>query len=159
MSPTQAPPPAYKPADPSQRLPKNMVRRWKSTFCLSFLFIALLVAPWVLTCILEKRPIGGHIQSWSLINGTLGEDTVSEAEGWYRALEGLRTVTAVVTIPAISLVLSHAAVVLLQRQHPKQRLNALEMLDLADAPWSRLSPGSGAPRFVYAAVALILFGK
>ncbi|KAK9415199.1 hypothetical protein SUNI508_02047 [Seiridium unicorne] len=159
MSPTsQPPPPAYTPAGSQQSPPKNVLRKHKSTFYISVHFIALLVVPWVLLCILDTRPLGGTSAPWTAINGTIGEDTTQASQNWYRALQTFSTLAAALTVPVLSVVLSHAAVVLVQRRNPKQRLNALELLALADAPWSRLSLGNGHSNFVVGALALILLG-
>lgn len=93
----------------------------------------------------------------------MGEDAVKTSGQLYRASGVLYALTAVLTFPILSMVLNHAAVVFVQRRHPDQRLDASQMLSLADAPWSRLpslrtfyAPGSG---YAYGAMALVALGK
>ncbi|KAI1352031.1 hypothetical protein F5Y01DRAFT_103740 [Xylaria sp. FL0043] len=158
-------PPAYtsSPSKPSTS-PENTLHKYWSTTLLAFLFLVLLVLPWVFLSILNVRPIGGQhqVSSWHDVSGKIGEEAVHSSQDLYRASGVLLTVAAVLTFPVLSALLNHAAVVVVQRRHPDQRLNASQMLYLADAPWSRLpaTPKNGAPRtaFTYGARALIVLG-
>jgi hypothetical protein len=154
MHPDSQPPPAYGEAH-SSSLP--VLRRHKSTFLLTVFFLALLIVPWVVTCILTVRPVTGA-SSYVSQQGNLDEHVISTVASWYRAVQLLLMVGAVLTVPVLSAVLSHAAVVLVQRRSGGQRLNARQLLILADAPWSRLSSDWRSPIFVYFGYALMVVG-
>ncbi|KAI8630456.1 hypothetical protein F5Y19DRAFT_46952 [Xylariaceae sp. FL1651] len=162
-------PPAYAPAARQPRSYKVILYRRKSTFVFVTLFIVLLVVPWAILNVLNIRPVGGNgkLSSWQVVDGTIGEALLT-SERCYRAAIALNTAAAVLTIPILSAVLNHAAVILVQRRHHNQHLSAQELLSLADAPWSRfpewgqlrsaLSYQSTPRRFVFVALALVVIG-
>ncbi|KAI0424062.1 hypothetical protein F5Y09DRAFT_325489 [Xylaria sp. FL1042] len=157
-------PPAYtsSPDKPSTS-PEKTLHKYRSTTILAFFFLVLLVLPWIFLSILNIRPIGGQhqVSSWHDVSGKIGEDAVYTSQDLYRASGVLHTAAAVLTFPVLSALLNHAAVVVVQRRHPDQRLNASQTLYLADAPWSRLPTlKAGAPRtaFTYGAMAIIALG-
>lgn len=152
------PPPAYTPARPKHSPSPPVLRRHRSTLYLLLFFLPLLVIPWVATCILDVRPISGA-SSYSTHTVSVEEEVPQGVASWYRAVQVLTVVAAVLTVPIVSAVLSHAAVVIIQRRRPSQKLNAMEMLSLVDAPWSRLETGQRVPNFVYCGLALILVGE
>ncbi|KAH8666548.1 hypothetical protein BX600DRAFT_461974 [Xylariales sp. PMI_506] len=147
-------PPAYKPRGAPQPPPPRVVRNHTSTFWLLFFFIPLLLIPWVVTCLLNFRPLLGA-SSYSANRGTVSESGAQSVSAWYRANQTLTMIAAIITIPVVAIVLSHAAVVMIQRRRKGKQLTALEMLNLVDAPWSRLSWGSKSPSFIIWAWALI----
>lgn len=158
----QPPPPAYTPRVPpkTQEPPENVLHSYKRTFYLSVFFMGLLVAPWALICLLDMRSIGWGYIAWDNVSGTIGEDTVATAESTYRALTTLNTLAAAITVPVLSIILCHAAVVLVQRRHPNQKMTALEMLSLADAPWSRISLSrTQSSKFGFIALVVIIIGR
>jgi hypothetical protein len=118
----------------------------------------LLVVPWVIICLLGSRPIGTSATSWAVVNGTIGEDDFAKPQRWFRAMSVLNTVAALLTVPVISVVLSHAAVVVIQR-HPHRKLNALEMLTLVDAPWLRFWPVQQKHWLFHTGFGLVFLGK
>jgi len=142
-----------------------LYRHWSTLLCTVF-FLALIVVPWVLLNVLNIKPIGGKgeakAMSWDVVDGSIGEEAVHTSQGLYRFASVANVVAALLTVPAIGMVLNHAAVVVVQRRHSGQRLNALEMLSLADAPWSRLPPSFqlayAPPRFAYGSLALVAVG-
>ncbi|KAI1420251.1 hypothetical protein F5Y12DRAFT_138681 [Xylaria sp. FL1777] len=165
MASTQHLPPAYTSSpNKSSGTPERTLHKYKSTFVLAFFFLILLVVPWVFLSVLNIRPIGGKYQvgSWQDVSGRIGDDAVQTSEQLYRAFGVLSTVTAVLTFPVLSSLLSHAAVVVVQRRHPDQHLNAYQMLSLADAPWSRLpsriTTGGLGSNYAYGAIALVALG-
>jgi hypothetical protein len=164
MDSDSQPPPAYTPAvsaaaDQSQQPTSPLVlRRHKSTFGLLLFFLPLLLIPWVVTCVLDVRPLYGA-SSYLTQTSSFDEKAAQDVGKWYRAVQVLIVVAAVLTLPIVSAVLSHAAVIIIQRHRPTQQLNAMELLSLADAPWSRLGFDRNGPRFVYGASALILVGE
>lgn len=158
----QPPPPAYTPRVPpkTQKPPENVLHTYTRTLYISVLFMGLLVAPWALICLLDTRSIGWGYIAWNNVTGTIGEDTVATAESTYRALTALNTLAAAITVPVLSIILCHAAVVLVQRRHPDQKMNALEMLSLADAPWSRITLSrTQFSKFGFIAFAVIIIGR
>jgi hypothetical protein len=148
--------PAHTSTSSPQPPPAPVLRRYKTTLVLLVFFLPLLVIPWVLTCILDVRPISGGSSSYAAPTGILSDAAANAVEHWHRAIQVLTAVATALTVPIVSAVLTHAAVVMTQRRQPSQWLNATELLTLVDAPWSRLSFRRSL--FVFFAVSLNVLG-
>ncbi|KAI0537893.1 hypothetical protein GGR58DRAFT_526951 [Xylaria digitata] len=158
MTSIQPLPPVYTAQNKLPKSPEKTLRRYRSTFIFTFFFLFLLIAPWVFLSVLNVRPIGGkrRVGSWQDVSGYIHESVVQTSEQIYRAATVLTTLTAVLTLPLLSKLFDHAAVVFVQRRHPDQHLNASQTLSLADAPWSRpLSFTRGVSGISYGAIALV----
>lgn len=99
------------------------------------LYIPLVLVPWILTCILAKRPINAK----SYVNHTgftLRE--VSTMRNWRVVVNVLDSIAGLITVPVLSALLAQAAVVYSQRRQPKQFLSLRDVFDLADRGWTDL---------------------
>lgn len=103
-------------------------------------YLVLLVVPWVATCILDKKPISGNSSSYDYPRGMITAADVKNVNTWMEAIRVMNTITNIATVPVISAVLSHAAVVYVQRRRPGQTLNVRQLLSLADTSWAWMPP-------------------
>ncbi|KAI1359938.1 hypothetical protein F5Y08DRAFT_318349, partial [Xylaria arbuscula] len=151
--------------------PEKFLRKHRSTCTIVFFFLFFLITPWVFVVVLNFRPIGdeihqttygGMVNSWDDVSGNINGVMVSTSNGLARASKVFFLVCAVLTYPVLSMVLDHAAVATVQRHRPEQRLNAAQLLSLADSPWSRLPSSfkTSGPRTSYSwyAIGLIALG-
>lgn len=168
-----APPPVYEESPPPHResrkplpyLPLDQTLRYhkRTALCLA-LYLPLLIIPWVATCVLDSKPMttaGGP--SYLELTGAYSQATVDAISRWYRAVRILNALALVLAVPVVSAVLSHAAVIQVQRRRTTQRLSVPEMLTLADAPWYHFltpSPKIAAklPGFVKLGYGLVFLG-
>ncbi|GAW20596.1 hypothetical protein ANO14919_101040 [Xylariales sp. No.14919] len=134
MSSNEPLPPVYTAQSKRPASAEKTLRRFPSTLVVTFVFLFLLIAPWVFLNVLNAR-------SYRDVAGNIGDDVAYRSEQMYRAAVILNTVAAVLTLPVLSKLFNHATVAFAQRRHPDQRVNVSQLLSLADAPWSRLSPG------------------
>lgn len=115
---------------------KDSLRHRKRSVFVLVLYALLIIVPWILTCVLAKRPIGAS--SYISHRGF----THSEMEGlrnWKIAIDVLNAIAALVTIPFLSLILAQAAVVFSQRQRPGQFLDLGDLFALSDRGWTHVS--------------------
>jgi hypothetical protein len=118
------------------------------------IYIALILIPWVLTCVLARRPINSS--SYTRPQGFLDHD-ISNMRKWKIALDVLNSITGLITskqhtyktliathvdsanynpVPVLSALLAQAAVVFCQRQKPDEFLSLMDMFALADRGWT-----------------------
>lgn len=107
---------------------------------LGVLYLVLLLAPWVLTCVLAQNP---NMLGWSSKH-----DVHSPTSKFYvdysvvTAIEVLDAVAVVVSLPVLSALLARAAVVFSQRRNKKrgapQKLTVRQLFALADRGWWNL---------------------
>ena len=113
------------------------LRYRKTPLWLLVLYLATLIVPWVLTCILDKRPLTA-----STYHDQRGRVDVSGYLSFWRVLAfvyALRAISGILTIPVTSVILAHAAVRYAQRCHPDQKLNMRQLFALADRGWADIS--------------------
>jgi hypothetical protein len=109
------------------------LRHRKRAIWMLGLYVALVVVPWILTCLLAKRPIGAS--SYILQKG-FTESQVQGFRNWKIAIDVLNSIAGLVTIPFLSLVLAQAAVVFCQRQREDQLLGLDDLFALSDRGWT-----------------------
>jgi hypothetical protein len=118
------------------------------------IYVSLIIIPWVLTCVLARRPIDST--SYIRQQGFLDHD-VSNMRKWKIALDVLNSITGLITsrhqthhtltathadsancdpVPVLSALLAQAAVVFCQRQKPDEFLSLMDMFALADRGWT-----------------------
>ncbi|PYI03330.1 hypothetical protein BO78DRAFT_472076 [Aspergillus sclerotiicarbonarius CBS 121057] len=109
--------------------------RTKSLYLLAF-YVAILLIPWVMTCVMMVRPLDaasytrqGFGQSASVVLDILASLEV---------IVVLEKIQAVLAIPIVSGFLAQAAVVYAQRRSPTQKLSLLQLVALADRPWANV---------------------
>ncbi|KAI0014212.1 hypothetical protein F4779DRAFT_211979 [Xylariaceae sp. FL0662B] len=137
---------------------KPTLRYRKTPTCLLIIYLPTLIVPWVLICIMTKRPLG----SSSYYEQT-GKSYVNNAAGLLAA-QVLKTINAVLAVPIISTMLAHAAIVYAMRRRHDQKLNIQQLFALADKGWSNMlllwsanSRGKSS-RFLWLAALLIALG-
>ncbi|KAI0161798.1 hypothetical protein GGR52DRAFT_586027 [Hypoxylon sp. FL1284] len=106
------------------------LRYRKTPIFLLLIYLPTLIVPWVLLCIMTKRPLG----SSSYYDPT-GAHYISNAAGVFAA-DLLKSINAVLAVPIISTLLAHAAVVYATRRRRDQKLNVQQLFALADKGWS-----------------------
>lgn len=108
------------------------LRYRKTPICLLIIYLPTLIVPWVLICIMTKRPLGS-----SSYYGQTGADYTNNAVGVLVA-QLLKTINAVLSVPIISTLLANAAIVYAMRRRPDQKLNVQQLFALADKGWSNI---------------------
>ncbi|KAI1078705.1 hypothetical protein F5B20DRAFT_571469 [Whalleya microplaca] len=134
------------------------LRYRKTPVVLLVIYLPTLVVPWILTCIMTKRPLGGtsyYDQTSAHYESNAVGVLISQL---------LRTINAVLAVPIISTLLAHAAIVHAMRRRADQKLNMQQLFALADKGWSNypllLTAHSRdrSSRFLYFAALLVLLG-
>ncbi|KAI7157093.1 hypothetical protein KC349_g5825 [Hortaea werneckii] len=147
-------------------VPPDLRYRKRYAAILAF-YLALLILPWVFTCVLSKRPIS-HPTYYNQ-RGEFGGWIYVELLSWMAAVNVLNTIASVITIPVLSCLVAQAAVVYCQRRKKAQAINLRQTLVLADRGWLDLAalwdpiaaffnstPYSGSTRFQWIAFGLFV---
>lgn len=119
------------------------------TLWLLAIYVPLLIIPWILTCVLVHRPVD---QSSYFNQAGLPTSSLKLHRRLERSVAVLNSFTSIVTIPIISALISHAAVVYTQRLHKDDSVSVRQVFALADRGWSNLKilleswPPCRAPR-------------
>lgn len=154
--------PAREPAKDSAQLqqgsqlpPSTRLYPSFSVLPIVLIYATISILGWVVTCILTFRPL--HAKSYGLDFSNenfdsyyYGRTTISNeilnSEKWIPAVRVLRAIAAVFTLPVASAVCASAAVVFVQRNAGKSRLNIRHVMVLADRAWA--DPASWGPAFL-----------
>ena len=110
------------------------LRRRKKVLWILALHLPLQIIPWVLTCILNYRPL-----SVSTYVGQVGQYTPADFtlnKRWQTAIRVFNTISAVLTIPVTSLILGQAAVIYSHRRSNSSNLTLKQLCQLADKGWA-----------------------
>lgn len=138
--------------------PPTLVRYHYSTLILICFYIPLLIIPWVLICILDVKPLTWYGTNYASNQGEYTPDTIEWVPRWTRGTNILESIAAALAVPLVSSVLKHSAVALAQRTRDTQKLNARELLALADECWMRLA-GDRRTWLATAGTTLIVLGE
>lgn len=135
------------------------LRYRKTPIFLLFIYLPTLIVPWVLICIMTKRPLGGGSSYYD----QSGTHYINNAVG-VLITQLLKSTNAVLAVPIISTLLAHAAIVYAMRRYHDQKLNVQQLFALADKGWSNYlllwsakSRGKGSC-FLWLGALLILLG-
>lgn len=142
-------------------------KRHRHALYLLIAYIPLITIPWVLTCVLARRPY--TVASFFIQTG-LSQSDVTKISGWTTAINVLNSIASVVTIPVISALVAQAAAVYTQKNKDNDRFDLGHLLALSDRGWLNpvtltqsttwLRRGSTSVRnFLYFAIVVILIGK
>lgn len=134
-----------------------MVRYHYSTLILLCLYLPLLIIPWILNCVLDVKPLTWYGTNYASIQGEYTPDSIAWIPRWTRGTNILESIAAALAVPVVSGVLKHAAVASVQRTRDTQKLNARELLALADGCWMRLG-GDKKTWLATAGTTLIVLG-
>jgi hypothetical protein len=121
--------------EPSTRRLKALRYRARALWLLA-LYVPLLVMPWMLTCILSRRPV--MARSYVAQQGFSAADMAS-MRNWKRAVDVLSSIAGLVTIPLLSALLAQGAVVFSQRRRPGQFLSLPDLFALVDGGWTSVA--------------------
>lgn len=117
--------------------PPTLVRYHWSTIIILALYLPLLIIPWVIICILDVKPLTWQGTSYN-ISGWYTPDDIAWVPRWVRASNILACVSSALAFPVVTTVLSHVSVAIVQNVRAGQRLNARDLLALADGCWMRI---------------------
>ncbi|THU89073.1 hypothetical protein K435DRAFT_969251 [Dendrothele bispora CBS 962.96] len=110
------------------------LRYRKRTACLLVIYLPTLIIPWVLTCLLNKRPL--NASSYYIQDGSLTARQLLSIEEVVGLIKVVNAINGVLVVPITSAILAQAAVVYSQRRKPAQSLNMAQLFALADRGWS-----------------------
>ncbi|KAL5360444.1 hypothetical protein BJX96DRAFT_165164 [Aspergillus floccosus] len=109
--------------------------RSKSLYLLVF-YIAILIIPWILTCIMMVHPV--NAPSYVHQGFGMSPSVMLNILGVWDVIVIFRSVQTVLAIPIISGFIAQAAVVYGQRRSPTQKLTLRQVVALADRPWANV---------------------
>lgn len=110
-------------------------RYHKQAILLLVIYIPLLVVPWILTCIMSKRPL--NASSYYFQHGFLDQE-VKRMENWVNVINVLNSIASLITIPVLSALVAQAAAVYSQRHTPASDAHLQYVAALADHGWTDL---------------------
>lgn len=134
-------------------------------YCLLFaIYVPLLVVPWVLTCILNYKPL--QVDSYTDPD-PYPQSSFDASQQAYEAVRILNSVAALLTVPVMSLMLALGAVVYTQQRRTTQKLSLQQTFALANRGWGDLRTVLGAWRpgyhkgsaYLYFGFALVFVGE
>lgn len=120
---------------PTAETDPGLPLRYRGTpFWLTVLYLTTLIVPWVLMCILNKRPLTAP--SYYYQKGGLSAKGFIAMGGILAFINVLRAISGVIMAPVTSIILAHAVVVYSQMRHHEQELNMRQLFALADRGWA-----------------------
>ena len=133
----------YPPASSAPSEPKNQnyivnkkpLRKYRVWCWLFILYIPLIVVPWVLTVILNYKPL--QLASYTDPNPH-PQSSFDYDDGALVAIRVLNSVAALLTVPITSFILACGAVLYAQRRRRTQHLSLQQTFALADRGWGDL---------------------
>jgi hypothetical protein len=121
------PVPAGRPSDP-------ILRYRKRSLYLLALYLPFSIIPWVLTCVIDIRPI--NYPSYINQTGSYTPEGLARTTNVSSAIRILNSINSLITVPLVSSLLAHATIVYTQRGSVAQTLNIRQTFALADRSWS-----------------------
>lgn len=110
------------------------IRYRTASIFLLVLYIAILLIPWVITCILMTRPVDKS--SYFYQSHGLPLKVIKHVLQAWDVIKFFTQLQVVLAIPIVSGLLTQAAAVYTQRQSPKKKLSLQELISLANRPWA-----------------------
>lgn len=146
---------------------KSKPKRYhKHAIFLLALYVPLLVIPWVLTCIMWRRPLFAP----SYINQAgFYPREMTKLRRWVTTINVFNSILGVVTVPILSALVAQAAAVQIETQKRAQSLHVNHLSALADRGWTspftiykswtwKEGGSKSCRRFICVAAGLILLG-
>ncbi|KAL4902363.1 hypothetical protein BDW74DRAFT_158397 [Aspergillus multicolor] len=107
---------------------------------LALFHAALVLAPWVIICLLTDRPItgkrygalAGDGSNYNSYDPRENQAAYAKSERWYHAARVIQAIASVLTLPLTSAICASAAVIFMQRE---KRLTIPQLMSLADRGW------------------------
>ena len=115
---------------------RTPLKRRGSWCWLFLLYLVILIVPWILTCILNYKPL--NLSSYANTE-PVALSTFDYDENALEAIRILNIVAALMTVPVLSLLLAYGAVTYTQRRTTSQRLSLQQTFALADRGWANLA--------------------
>jgi hypothetical protein len=144
-NPSPAPPPRSPSRDPlknsSEYPPSTRLFRSTSVVYIVAIYSIIAIVGWVVTALLTFRPVDAkkYGLDFAVITDNYGgqgsnsiKNEILNSEKWIPAVRALRAIAAVLTFPVASAVCASAAVVFVERNASKSRLNIRQVMLLAD---------------------------
>lgn len=113
---------------------ESVVRYRKRSLYLLALYLPFAIIPWVLTCIIDVRPI--NHPSYINQTGFYTLEDLTRTTDVASAIRILNSINSLITVPLVSSLLAHAVIVYTQRRRVTQALNIQQTFALADRAWS-----------------------
>ncbi|KAL2851142.1 hypothetical protein BJY01DRAFT_209270 [Aspergillus pseudoustus] len=131
-------PPDYEP--PKEPATMELHPRSYYALFLAVFYAALVLAPWVIICLLTDRPIGGDRygartgdnDNYGYYDSQETQLVYERSERWFRAARVIQAIASVLTLPLTSAICASAAVIFMQRQ---EGLTVPQLMSLADRGW------------------------
>ncbi|TLD33232.1 hypothetical protein PspLS_01116 [Pyricularia sp. CBS 133598] len=124
-------------SDVDPAMMRNKSRHF-TTLVVFMVYLVLLLISWVAACVYSLRP-SLSTSNYEDAQGKLSPEALQSVTSWTTAIRALNTAVAISTIPVVSAILAHAAVVYAQRENESNKLSPRQLLSLADEPWARLT--------------------
>lgn len=118
--------------------PPTLVRYHWSTIIILTLYLPLLIIPWIIVCILDVKPLTWYGTSYQT-SGLYTTNDIAWVPRWVRASNILACFSSALAFPVVTTVLGHASVAFVQNVRRGQKVNARELLALADGCWMRFN--------------------
>lgn len=97
------------------------------------LYIPLITVPWVLTCVLSRRPIG--VSTYYFQRG-FTDKQMRRFENWATAINVLNSISGLITVPILSALVAQAAVVYSESHLSRKDFQLEHLVALADRVWT-----------------------
>jgi hypothetical protein len=163
----QVPPPPYQrsgwPTPPKASTPLWPLRYRKRSVLILAVYLALLIIPWVFTCVLAVRPLD-HA-SYIKQSASYTKNDLLDILASVNSIRILNTITSILTVPLLSAILAQAVVVYTQRRTAGQQVSVRQAFVLADRGWenpkmlwSALFANGGGSLFLWIAAGVMLLG-
>ena len=148
---------------PPRTINEEPLRQQKGWILLWLAYTTLLVVPWILTIVLNYRPLGLA----SYINEDAFAQSYFNNQDAVRAIQVLNSVVSLMTVPVLSLMLAYGAVAYTQRRNLHQRFSLQQTFTLANGGWANVKTLIGSLRknrhngsvYLYLGSFLVLIGN
>jgi hypothetical protein len=131
---------------------RQPLRYRKRPLLIFLIYTILMVVPWGFTCAICFSPA---IKS----NKSLRASHYDLLRQYMKMTPHLNTISALFSLPIVSSLLAHGAVVYCQRRNPHQKLNANQLLSLASRSWnSPFKSWASSSSYLKFAMTLFLLG-
>lgn len=116
--------------------PLSLQSSTRRAVCLLLLYCLILISPWILTCILSRRP--SLARSYHNQSKVLSKEQLSSVYFGVNTIRVLDSMATVAAVPVIGALLAHAAVVFTQRRREGKFRSVRQVFALADRAWAEV---------------------
>lgn len=111
-----------------------VVRYRNTPIWLVSVYLAILILPWVLTCILDERPLTSS--TYYDQRGRVDSTQYLSFWGLLSFINALNSISGILTVPITTTVLAYAAVTYSQKREDGQKLSITQLFALSDRGWT-----------------------